>query len=92
MQDTQNILEFGAVITILKWAITILAAGFIAHFGKQFAEFIIAKIRDIRKKKSAGNQDAEAAAITGVDAIEAARLKLEKKIAKAAAKEKKKNS
>ena len=77
----------------MKWAIMILITGFIAQFGKQFAAFIIGKIRNIRKKKTGEEPAANTAApAAGGDAGERARLKLEKKLAKAAAKERKKRS
>lgn len=93
MPETQNILDTGAVTTILKWAVMILVTGFIAHFGKKFAEFIIERIGNIRKKKAGGMQEANVAVPTPAgegDADARARVKLEKKLAKAAAKERKK--
>ncbi|MBN1496926.1 MAG: hypothetical protein JXA07_09175 [Spirochaetes bacterium] len=95
MPDPQNIFDSSTVSTILKWAVMILITGFIAQFGKQFATFILGKIRNIRNKKAGGEPGAKAAgpapAASG-DAAEKARLKLEKKLAKAAAKERKKKS
>lgn len=91
-------------LTILKWAITILVAGFIAQFGKKFATFIIEKIKGIKKRKSAeqaGSQDAErpSPALPGQGdrdkgpapyAPGKAELKSDKKMLKALAKERKK--
>lgn len=37
-------MDTGTLLSVLKWSATILAAGFIAHFGKQLAETVIAKI------------------------------------------------
>jgi hypothetical protein len=105
MPDTNNIIDSAAASTILKWAVTILIAGFIAQFGKKFANFLTEKVRNIRKKKAekiGGKQGAEddaevpserpdpAGIHESVDVR--ARLKLEKKKAKAAAKEQKKKS
>lgn len=95
MPDTHNIFDSTTMSTILKWAIMILITGFIAQFGKQFATFIMGKIRNIRSKKDGGEPGAKAARPTPaapVDAAEKARLKIEKKRAKAEAKERKKRS
>jgi hypothetical protein len=104
--DTNNIIDSTTASTILKWAITILVAGFIAQFGKKFANFLTEKIKNTRKKKSGSIEvkqgtTHETAAISpaqpphsgfGEADSERARLKLEKKKAKAAAKEQKKKS
>ena len=50
--DTNNIIDSTTTSIILKWAITILVAGFIAQFGKKFANFLTEKIKNFRKKKS----------------------------------------
>jgi hypothetical protein len=104
--DTNNIIDPSTASTILKWAITILVAGFIAQFGKKLANLLTENIRNFRKKKSRnitmqqGNTLETASSspaqpprngIIGADA-ERARLKLEKKKAKAAAKQEKKKS
>ena len=105
MPDTNNIIDSATTSTILKWAITILIAGFIAQFGKKFANFLTEKIRNYRKKKSETVGEKQDAAVNSLalhseqsspvglsEAAEKARLKLEKKKAKAAAKEQKKKS
>lgn len=95
MPDTQNIFDSSTVSTILKWAVMILITGFIAQFGKQFATFIIGKVRSIRGKKT-GERKSEhadnAPPAPDAAAAEKARIKMEKKLAKAAAKEKKKKN
>lgn len=35
-----------SIPTIVKWIVTILITGFIAQFGKKFADFLIARFRD----------------------------------------------
>ena len=104
--DTNNIIDSTTASTILKWAITILIAGFIAQFGKKFANFMTEKIKNFRKKKSesiegqwgntietATQSPAQSPGAGLSEALaERARLKLEKKKAKAAAKEQKKKS
>jgi len=95
MPDTQNIFDSSTISTILKWAVMILITGFIAQFGKQFASFIMGKVRNIRGKKSGDNKSGHADAAPqapDVAAAEKARIKLEKKLAKAAAKELKKKN
>jgi hypothetical protein len=102
MPDTTNtIFDPGTISTILKWAITILIAGFIAQFGKKFANYLTEKIKARRRKKS--GEGAVAAAHTGDAGIESgipehpgvvsaeiAKLKLKKKMSKNAAKARKK--
>lgn len=44
--------DSNTLITILKWTITILITGFIAQFGKRFANYISEKIKR-RKTNSA---------------------------------------
>lgn len=91
-------------ITVLKWAITILIAGFIAQFGKKFATFLIVKIQRFKNRKSASpppqapahDQQSPAPGISMpsqvTERIETRRaeLKLNKKMLKAQAKERKK--
>lgn len=91
--SSNTVLDPDTVSTILKWAVTILVAGFIAQFGKKFANFLVDKIRSLRKKKreADGTQEVPAQVKTGDDsAIEGSRLKLEKKKAKNEAKKEKK--
>jgi len=106
MTDTSNIIDSATAETILKWAVTILAAGFIAQFGKKFATYLIEKIKAARnrKKGEAGAVSVETghigAAAAGSDrdrylaasraAAEKARLKKEKKKLKNEAKARKK--
>jgi hypothetical protein len=90
--------------TILKWAITILVAGFIAQFGKKFATFLMEKIKRFRTRKAAARdpqapgaelpqapQESRGETLSSVQ-LEAHRadLKLNKKMIKALAKERKK--
>ncbi len=42
------------VTTILKWVITILITGFIAQFGKKFANYIIEKTSERKLKRQQG--------------------------------------
>ncbi len=105
MPDTSNIIDSATASTILKWAVTILIAGFIAQFGKKFATYLMEKARSIRKgKKEAGEdsgmtegghrevpvRDNVFSAAALTAASEKARLKLEKKKLKASMKEQKK--
>ncbi len=92
MPDTQNMFDPATIATILKWAVIVLITGFIAQFGKQFAAFLTGKIRNIRRKKAGGSPAGSTPASTPApaDTGERARLKLEKKLAKAAAKKMKK--
>ena len=39
------------IVTILQWAVMILITGFIAQFGKKFAEFLIDRAKDKKLKK-----------------------------------------
>jgi len=48
--DPEKIFETDTLLTILKWAVTILLTGFVAQFGKKFAEYIIERVK---KKKYA---------------------------------------
>ena len=103
--DTNNLIDSDTASTILKWAITILIAGFIAQFGKKFANLLTEKIKNFRNKKKSGNIKGQTgigfetgdtppvqpkqAGASDADA-EKARLKLEKNKSKAAEKEQKK--
>lgn len=105
MPDPSNIIDSETASTILKWAITILVAGFIAQFGKKFANYLVEKIRSVRKgRKAAGDGPAQAGSAEGDGMIrdtnhsaaafqaaaEKARLKLEKKKLKNSMKKRKK--
>ncbi len=105
MTDTSNIIDSATASTILKWAITILVAGFIAQFGKKFATYLIEKTKAMRKGKKEADDGPKEASITSAHTVihekdyysaasaaaaEKARLKLEKKKLKYSMKEKKK--
>ncbi len=60
MSDTTNIIDSATAETILKWAVTILVAGFIAQFGKKFATYLIEKVKAARSRKKG-----EAGAVSG---------------------------
>ncbi len=105
MPDTNNIIDSATASTILKWSVTILVAGFIAQFGKKFANYLLEKIRSIRKGRKAageGSVQAESTDDRGMildthhstaafqAAADKARLKLEKKKLKNSIKKKKK--
>lgn len=91
-------------LTILKWAITILVAGFIAQFGKKFATYLIEKIRSIKKRKPETQNNMPAGSVPSqmlpghggtapgpsVQAPGTSDLKYNKKMLKAQAKERKK--
>jgi hypothetical protein len=95
MTDTTNIIDSATAETILKWAITILVAGFIAQFGKKLATYLIEKVKAARNKKKGETANAPGeigsaiAEAPGADrnrylaasqaAAEKSRLKLEKK-------------
>ncbi|MBP7736681.1 MAG: hypothetical protein KA369_11960 [Spirochaetes bacterium] len=106
MTDTTNIIDSATAETILKWAVTILVAGFIAQFGKKFATYLIEKVKAARSRKKgeagavSGETGGIAAETAGADrdrspaasraAAEKARLKMEKKKLKNEAKARKK--
>ncbi len=91
-------------LTMLKWAITILVAGFIAQFGKKFAAYLIEKFKNFKNRKTAkqtgtlpggsptpimqGYGDKEAG--NAVPVPGKAELKYNKKMLKAQGKERKK--
>lgn len=91
-------------ITILKWAITILVAGFIAQFGKKFATYLIERFKRMKNRKSAEQAGTPAAGATPspapghpdrqggpeISGADKAELKRTKKMLKALAKERKK--
>ena len=45
--------EAGVVWLILKWALVVLAAGFIGQFGKAFASYIIRRAGEGKQKETA---------------------------------------
>ena len=105
MSETNNVIDPATAATILKWAVTILVAGFIAQFGKKFANYLLEKIRLYRRnKKQAGDvpsgnernliQSQVPESTTEYTAAEFAsdktRIKLEKKKSKNLAKKRKK--
>jgi len=77
------------IITIAKWTAGVLAAGFIAQFGKRFADWIIERRRRKRvdHDKAHPSQLPQAAQET---AVQATIVKNEKKALKALAKLEKK--
>ena len=46
---------------VVKWVLIVLAAGFIGHFGKALAEYLIARARR-RRARDQGNESQTAAA------------------------------
>ena len=44
--------ESGVVWLILKWALVVLAAGFIGQFGKAFASYLIRRAAERREKEA----------------------------------------
>jgi hypothetical protein len=105
MPDTINIIDSATASIILKWAVTILIAGFIAQFGKKFANYLVEKTRSMRKVKKPAGDASESVDRENTEtmakntdyssaalhaAAEKARLKLEKKKLKASIKEQKK--
>ncbi|MBN2157818.1 MAG: hypothetical protein JW807_00375 [Spirochaetes bacterium] len=91
--STKTLLDPETVSTILKWAVTILIAGFIAQFGKKFANYLTDKIRGLRKNRKGSDPglNGESGTLSTSDAsLEKARLKIEKKKAKSEAKKNKK--
>lgn len=44
--------EAGVVWLVLKWALVVLAAGFIGQFGKSFATYLIRRAREGKSKDS----------------------------------------
>lgn len=104
--DTNNIIDSITASKILIWVITILVTGFIAQFGKKFANVLMEKIKNSRKRNLEKIQEEEGhtcktavlspseprQAGLSEDHAEKARLKLEKKKAKAAAKKQKKKT
>lgn len=105
MSDPANIIDSATASTILKWAIGILITGFIAQFGKKFANYLMDKTRSLRKgRKQEGDDNVHGESARGDTQIHArdqfvaasqaaaekARLKLEKKKSKNRIKERKK--
>lgn len=105
MSDTgYTIFDSETGLTMLKWAITILVAGFIAQFGKKFAAYLIEKFKSFKNRKTAaqtgrlpvdsptrimqGHYDREPDNAAPVPGK--AELKYDKKMLKAQAKERKK--
>jgi hypothetical protein len=90
--------------TILKWAITILVAGFIAQFGKKLATFLIEKAKRVKTRRSSERSARPAAGsppLTGQDNgvsgtvspgsdTRTGNLKFNKKLLKTMSKERKK--
>lgn len=51
MMDINNFLNTDRLVILTKWAIMILITGFIAQFGKKFAEFLLVKFKRNTDKK-----------------------------------------
>lgn len=105
MPEANNVIDSATAATILKWAVTILVAGFIAQFGKKFANYLMEKLRSYRRKKKHSGEvlpenegihgqnqgpDSDAEHTPAPFAAEKARMKLEKKRLKNEAKARKK--
>jgi hypothetical protein len=88
------------VITILKWSITILIAGFIAQFGKKLASYLIERFKQFKSRKNASGSSENQLSpghttivpVHGSESPDMRRdeLKYNKKMLKALAKERKK--
>jgi len=62
--------EAGVVWLVLKWALVVLAAGFIGQFGKAFATYLIRRAREGKQKETvpAAGNDASPAMTQEADA------------------------
>ena len=83
------------------WVVTVLIAGFIAQFGKRFADYLAEKIKKSRSPENSSTQGKSASGISParsgeeqvhINPEDRAKKKIEKKIAKALVKERKKKS
>ena len=81
---------------VIKWVLIVLAAGFIGHFGKSFAEYLLARTRkkktlaDEEKSEVFVKQQGETKSSTAMSETTGTMAKAEKKALKAAIKLKKK--
>jgi hypothetical protein len=81
---------------VIKWVLIVLAAGFIGHFGKSFAAYLIARARrnqtlaDEKKSEVLAKQPGEITSSTAAAETAGTRAKSEKKAMKALIKLKKK--
>ena len=81
---------------VIKWMLIVLAAGFIGHFGKSFAEYLLARARkkktlaDEKKSEVFVKQQGESKSSTAVSQTTEMTAKAEKKALKAVIKLKKK--
>jgi hypothetical protein len=62
--------EAGLIWLVLKWALVVLAAGFIGQFGKAFATHLIRRAREGKRKETvpAAGNDASPAVMQEADA------------------------
>ena len=78
------------LVTVIKWAATLIAAGFIAQFGKKFADYLIDKGKKRRTEKTGvSTEESHSAAVSHIEK-EKAGDKLFKKERKTLIKEMKK--
>jgi len=81
---------------VIKWVLIVLAAGFIGHFGKSFAEYLLARARkkrtlaDGEKSEIFVKQPGEKTSSATMSETTEIRAKAEKKALKALIKQKKK--
>jgi hypothetical protein len=80
---------------VIKWVLIVLAAGFIGHFGKSFAEYLLARARKKKilvdeEKTEAFVKQGETKSSTTMSQTTETMAKAEKKALKAAIKLKKK--
>ncbi len=73
-------------ITVLKWVLVILATGFVAQFGKMFAQYLVRRVRESRGVAAmppAAEGSPKMCGTSAVSEAERQRLKMEKKSRKA---------
>jgi hypothetical protein len=106
LESLKDKINPGIISIVVIWIITILVAGFIAQFGKRLADYLTDKIKTARTKRGEGaadpsSQDKSHETLpprqTAIEqsptaSEEKTRLKREKKLAKASAKQEKKKS
>ncbi|HVO64981.1 MAG TPA: hypothetical protein VMT12_00735 [Syntrophales bacterium] len=74
---------------VIKWVLIVLAAGFVGHFGKSFAEYLIARAKkkrtlaDEEKSKVFVKQPGETTSSATMSETAGTRAKAEKKAIKA---------
>ncbi|PKL35734.1 MAG: hypothetical protein CVV44_19595 [Spirochaetae bacterium HGW-Spirochaetae-1] len=91
MNEIKEFFFTANITTILKWVITILVSGFIAHFGRMLAEHLInrSKRNKINHEENSGAGENKSPAPAPLTAPES-NGKLEKKMMKAGLKKEKK--